>query len=422
MVTAQRDELIAEVIRNLETRPSTLAFSPMLEEYYRSSIARRRRRSMVTAIVIGLVILAAFVIHRAFFTGAGDPVVFHRWLSTMAAIAVIAFLTLIVSTTTRSHRVIDRVTVAAMIAVGVLVATSFRIETGPAATIGIYCAVMVPIATTNLAALHFRQALLAITVSDVIYASALLTMPTLDPVVHLPALLLVLSVSAMTLWGSWRDDRSHRSLFLFMTRERLIAERSVHEAAELREMTTLDPLTGIPNRRAFEERLAAAFAKRGEDPIVLAMIDIDHFKAFNDAHGHLEGDRALVAVARALAGELRGEGDLVARLGGEEFAVMAPGPDHHDAIALLERLRRAVEKLAIPHGAAGEQGAVVTVSLGCVVVEAGSQTTRRDALERADRALYAAKHAGRNRWVLYEPKPYSDREAGLPDEIGEIGL
>lgn len=422
MVTAQRDELIAEVIRNLETRPSTLAFSPMLEDYYRSSIARRRRRSMVFAIFIGLLILAAFVIHRVFFTGGGDPIVLRRWLVTMAVIAVVALATLIVSATTRSHRLIDRVTVAAMIAVSALVAVSFRIEIGPLATIGIYCAVMVPIATTDLAALHFRQALLAIVVSDAIYAGALLTMPTLDPVVHLPALMLVLSVSAMTLWGSWRDDRSHRSLFLFMTRERLIAERSAHEAAELREMTTLDPLTGIPNRRAFEERLGEAFAKRGGEPIVLAMIDIDHFKAFNDAHGHLEGDRALVAVARALAGELRGEGDLVARLGGEEFAVMAPGPDHHDAIALLERLRRAVEKLAIPHGAAGESEAVVTVSLGCVVVEPHVQTTRRAALERADGALYAAKHAGRNRWVLYEPKPLSDREAGLSDEIGEIGL
>ena len=423
MTGSMRDELIAEVIRNLEVPFGTLSFTPVLEDYYRTTIAKRRRRSMAAAVSIALVILAAFVVHRSFFTDTiTDPATFHRWLYPISGMAVVALTVLAVSLSAASHRTADRTTVAGVIVIAALVATSFRIETGDAATIGIYCSVMVPLAATNLTALHFRQALVAVVVSDAIYAAAVLTMPTFDTAHHVPALLLMASVSAMTLWGTWRNDRSHRTLFLFMSRERLLAERSASEAAELREMTTLDPLTGIANRRAFEDRLAEVFSKRSTDPIALVMIDIDHFKAFNDHHGHLEGDRALVAVARALAGELRGAGDLVARLGGEEFAVLAPGPAHRDAAALLERLRRAVEKLAIPHGGVGEAHAVVTVSLGCVVVGEGERTTRRDALESADRALYAAKRAGRNRWTLLEPMPASEREARLTDEVGEVGL
>lgn len=400
-----RDELIAEVIRNLEAPPGSLAFTPVLEEYYREAISEQRRRSMIIASVIGLAILAAFVVQRAFFTDiTPDPAAFHRWLATMGAIALVAFAVLVATMAARTrHRTIDWMTIAGLVVVAALVSASFRVEVGPAATIGIYAWVMVPLAAANLTSLHFGQALVAIVLSDAIYAVALLGSPTLDPLLHVPALLLVLSVSAMTLWGNFRNDRDHRSLFLFLTRERLLAEMSAEQNAALREMTTRDALTGIGNRRAFEDRFAEIRGEASDQPLTVAMIDIDHFKAFNDLYGHLEGDRCLTAVARALAGTLRGRGDLVARIGGEEFAVLAPGVGHEDLPILLERLRRGVERLAIPHAygeVSGINHGVVTVSLGCVVLPGAARIDRREALERADRALYAAKRGGRNRWVV----------------------
>lgn len=414
MMLSTRDELIAEVIRNLEAPPGGLAFTPPLEEHYRTTIALQRRRSLIFASLIGLAVLAAFTVQRAFFTDtSADPVAFGRWLQTMGAIAAVSLAVLVIDIRAHTHRVIDRITIVGVVVIAALVATSFRVEVGKAATIGVYCWVMVPLAAANLASLHFRQALAAILLSDAIYVAALFSMPTFDELLHGPALLLVSSVSAMTLWGNYRNDRDHRALFLFMTRERLLAEMSAEQNAALKEMTTLDPLTGIANRRAFEERFGELRAADPEAPLALAMIDIDHFKAFNDLYGHLEGDRCLTAVARALTASLRGHGDLVARLGGEEFVVLVAGATADDVPILLERLRRAVERLSIPH-AAGESGvrSVVTVSIGCAVFAGGEAVPRREALERADRALYAAKRAGRNRWIVSdEARPRSGQPA-----------
>ncbi|MBV5262869.1 sensor domain-containing diguanylate cyclase [Pinisolibacter aquiterrae] len=397
----RREQLIAEVIRNLETPPGVLAFSPTLEEHYRTAISDRRRRSMIIASSIGLSVLAAFVVQRAFFTDtSADPETFRRWLATMAAIGAVSFLTLVVTALSRTHRAIDRATISGVVAVGALVCVGFRVESGAAATVGIYCFMMVPLAAADLASLHFRQALTAIVVVDVIYAVALVGDPEFDMTLHVPALLLVISVSAMTLWGNWRDDRDHRALFLFLTRERLLSEDTAERNAELREMTTLDPLTGIPNRRAFEERFAETMAAPHDATLAVVMIDIDHFKAFNDHYGHVEGDRCLIAVARALAAEMRGNADFIARLGGEEFVALAPGLGRDDVVTVLERLRRAVEKLSIPHAGIDGADGLVTVSLGCALVENGDPRARRRVLERADAALYAAKHAGRNRWTI----------------------
>ncbi|MCE1235259.1 MAG: GGDEF domain-containing protein [Hyphomicrobiales bacterium] len=422
MSTLERDELIAEVSRNLAARGNAHAFTPALEDHYRTSIARQRRRSVMAAALIGLMVLCAFVVHRTFFTDTtSDPIAFRRWLFTMAAIVAVAAATLAGAAVSRSHRGIDRSTIFGVIAIAALVTVSFRVETGDAATIGIYCWVMVPLAATNLTSLHFRQALVSVVSADAIYAAGLVTIPDLDPFVHVPALLLTISVSVMTLWGSYRNDRDHRALFLYMTRERLSAERSAEQNAALREMTTLDPLTGIPNRRAFEARLAEIRADAGV--VALAMVDIDHFKAFNDLYGHPEGDRCLTAVARALTSAMRGRRDLVARLGGEEFVVLAALATPTDAPALLERLRRAVEKLAIPHATAGRAARpVVTVSLGCAVFTAMEASSQREAMERADRALYASKRGGRNRWTIYDAALASHGEAGLAREVDEVGL
>lgn len=160
--------------------------------------------------------------------------------------------------------------------------------------------------------------------------------------------------------------------------------------AELARLARLDPLTGLPNRRAFDERsdMLMAAARRAREPISVAIVDADHFKRVNDVHGHAAGDATLVAIAAALRGCLR-EQDAVARLGGEEFAVILPGSDAEGALVVARKIVERVRALAIP--AVG----TVTVSCGAALVDPGRGIA--EALGRADRALYRAKADGRDR-------------------------
>ncbi len=154
-----------------------------------------------------------------------------------------------------------------------------------------------------------------------------------------------------------------------------------------------DMLTGLRNRRAFDEELGRQFAQRQRQGVhfSLIMIDIDRFKAFNDAHGHLSGDLALRTVAQVLSSTLR-EMDIVCRYGGDEFVVICPGSKLHEAGVGAERVRQAIAA----HTVFLKQGdAQITVSLG--VAEVVSPEIAEGLIQRADDALYAAKHAGRNR-------------------------
>lgn len=158
----------------------------------------------------------------------------------------------------------------------------------------------------------------------------------------------------------------------------------------LEHLSMSDPLTGLGNRRAFDEALAieTARARRAGGSMGVVILDVDHFKQFNDRHGHQAGDDALVTVAEVLAREARAE-DRACRIGGEEFALLLPGADTAAAAAVAERVRRAVE-------AAGAESAGVTVSLG---VAASGGDDPRALLQSADARLYVAKEAGRNRVV-----------------------
>ena len=174
---------------------------------------------------------------------------------------------------------------------------------------------------------------------------------------------------------------------------------------------TRDALSGLANRRHFDARLDSMWrwAGRTQKALTVLLIDVDHFKAFNDGYGHQAGDEALRAVARAVASEA-GRSAVVARFGGEELALLAAGPSEHEAEALAGRLRHAVEALEIPHAGAPETGKV-TVSIGgaCIVPLEGRSAT--GALQLADQNLYAAKRQGRNR-VVFHRDEYAMMQTG----------
>ncbi len=163
----------------------------------------------------------------------------------------------------------------------------------------------------------------------------------------------------------------------------------------LRRAALRDGLTGLFNRRFLRESLPQlqAAAARRRSPLCVVMVDLDHFKQVNDAHGHLVGDQTLAAVARALHDNSR-RSDVVARYGGEEFAVLCPDTDCETGLQVAERLREAVERLdAAQLGHPGPQ----TISLGVAVQSPDHELSPEQLLDHADLALYRAKHRGRNR-------------------------
>ena len=165
----------------------------------------------------------------------------------------------------------------------------------------------------------------------------------------------------------------------------------------------IDALTGVPNRRAFDAALEREWTKatRTKKPIALALLDIDSFKSYNDAYGHLQGDACLQQIARTCKANVVRTTDCFARYGGEEFAVVIPDAETRYAAKIAERLRSAVELLAIPHESSPR--GIVTVSVGVTAMVPKRGTNHRDIVESADRALYRAKGTGRDRIVVVDP-------------------
>ncbi|VXC57138.1 Diguanylate cyclase (GGDEF) domain-containing protein [Pseudomonas sp. 8Z] len=166
----------------------------------------------------------------------------------------------------------------------------------------------------------------------------------------------------------------------------------------LREMAMLDGLTGIPNRRSFDQRfeIAHAHARREQNPLSLLMIDVDHFKKYNDFYGNLRGDQCLRDIAQALNASVRRPHDQASRFGGEEFAVLLPDTDEAGALNVAQQLQVAIEQLGVEHQAS-EIARRVTLSIGAATLLPTSIASQEQHLRWADEQLYRAKSEGRNR-------------------------
>jgi diguanylate cyclase (GGDEF)-like protein/PAS domain S-box-containing protein len=188
---------------------------------------------------------------------------------------------------------------------------------------------------------------------------------------------------------------------------RKAAEEELDRAFRLVEnQAMVDGLTGIANRRRFDETMDREWRRgmRDHTPLSLLMIDVDHFKLYNDIHGHISGDACLREIASAAQGVLHRSSDLLARYGGEEFIVVLPSTDSDGAQLLAEQIRSAVELRSLPH-AGNPPHSVITVSIGCATNILNYDTPRNSLLQAADDALYVAKSAGRNRIEVAEALP-----------------
>lgn len=258
----------------------------------------------------------------------------------------------------------------------------------------------------------------------VMAAGMLLAMAIVVLPLRVPWLALMAAVSVAILWGIWatmpgggetefvllcfisgigfaslilplRTARLKDQNFLFALRAQIVSRRLMEANEQLRALSDRDDLTGLPNRRYLERVFDDAFrasVRDGHDLAVI-MIDVDHFKVFNDTHGHVAGDRTLTSVARTLEQTIAGPGQMIARYGGEEFIAIVEGSDEKTVLSLADRARQAVEDR--PVSTRSRKRAIVTVSMG-VSLRRQVDLSPTAMIERADAALYEAKRAGRN--------------------------
>lgn len=209
-------------------------------------------------------------------------------------------------------------------------------------------------------------------------------------------------VGVFTLFANYRIERGERLEYLVGMREALRSAALNADREKLKVLSETDALTGVANRGAFNTYCAAHFADttRAGREIAVLLVDVDHFKAYNDHYGHMAGDKCLRAVAGKMASILRNSGDLVARFGGEEFVACALDISPVQAEALAKRLCEGIRSLHIPHANRRDGEAFVTVSIGMATATTAPGGHIDELIAAADRALYSAKHNGRNRIEL----------------------
>jgi diguanylate cyclase (GGDEF)-like protein len=194
-------------------------------------------------------------------------------------------------------------------------------------------------------------------------------------------------------------DQVAGAIQMALLNEQLATTKRQLEAANrtLERLSHVDPLTGLANRRHFEDALRLEWRRlsRSRSPLSLLLLDVDHFKAYNDAHGHIAGDRCLQRVAQLLMAGAQRAGDLVARYGGEEFAIVLSGTDGASALRIAEGLRASLAALGEPHPSA--PSGHLTMSIGLATVVPGGELAPPALVAAADRALYRAKQEGRDR-------------------------
>ncbi len=252
-----------------------------------------------------------------------------------------------------------------------------------------------------LLALPFRWAVGLTTAINVLVSAVALSDPALDATTRSFAAVTLSCASVYSLVGNYRIEAAVRRAFLSALRESLRATLLAQANTALQTQVHLDALTGLRNRRCYDETLALVWNESSGREVTLLMIDIDHFKKLNDVHGHASGDHCLRTVAAVLAGFSRRGSDVVARYGGEEFAFISQTLNHVSAFELSEDVRRAVAALEIDIGSGSPIN--ITISIGGAVMTPISGTTPADLFLAADAALYRAKNTGRNRTELATP-------------------
>lgn len=275
--------------------------------------------------------------------------------------------------------------------------TIFYISSSPYSYLDVFSFGLILLAGNIVFSLRFPYALVSSVISIAVMGAFVFHYELMPVEAKRLAMFAIVVKAVFTLMANYRLEYSMRISFLLLMREKIKAGNMQSANHQLTRLSVTDPLTDIANRRQFDAIFPAHWqvAQLEQRYLAIMVIDIDHFKAYNDYYGHLQGDLCLRQVAAALQANSRSD-DLVVRYGGEEFVILMPRTEPHTARQAAERIRESIEALAIAHAGCGPD-ANVTVSIGVAAMQPTVGQEETVLFMAADQALYDAKRQGRNR-------------------------
>lgn len=391
-----------------------LAFSPRLEEAYRNDTAEWRRRHYRRSALLALVSYNIFLLIDAVLVP--DVIVLSAVLHLLVVTPLMLLAALLLSRP-QPHQRSEWIGAAMPLIYLAQVEVVFMASHAEGAMHYQYLTMFAIMFSNAILRLHFLSAVVVSLICIATHTLVAFNSPSLSVPGAVMGAIGLISTAYITLLSLVFHERDYRRAWL----RRRDAERHTmdltRDNANLSRLTRIDPLTGVTNRRGFElavEQFCSAHAD-ALPPFCIIMMDVDHFKSYNDRYGHGAGDVCLKTVASVAARCLRSTGDILARFGGEEFVVFLPLCHLPEGSQSAERIRRALVGVAIKHQGKPE-GAVVTASFGVAEGRLSGMSALQDVISAADAALYDAKHAGRNR---VEPPPEKrHRVARPPSEDG----
>ncbi|QOR40968.1 GGDEF domain-containing protein [Billgrantia diversa] len=355
----------------------------------------RRRRHLLIAGIVALVIYDLYIFND--YVIRPESMQTAAWIrfGLMTPLAILALYCVRL----RLPPAIREATMAATLVLGMLCSSLiFYLSKSPYSFLDTFSFGLILVVGNILFSLRFSFALVSSLLCGVIMAAFVVPYDHTDSAVKINTLVLFVSSAVFTLLANFRLEASERQSYLLLLREQLRANAALHDNRALTKISITDPLTGVANRRHFDTMLELRWDEALAENTLLGMlvIDIDHFKSYNDHYGHLKGDACLRQVAQEMQNHIRNEVDLVVRYGGEEFVVLLPNASASSTMRAAQRIRQGIEALAIPRAGPG----VITVSVGAAALRPHKSMESATLLSIADAALFQAKRAGRNRSVL----------------------
>lgn len=394
MPQQELDYLTTLVERELSRSNFWLQLHPSLQSLFDDESVRDKTGDTITSCLIGLAIFNAFLINDYFEIGQIFP---HSWILHHIGVTLPCLCALWTIRKGNSERLrnIVIVLISSLIALGA--SSDFLLTHNQTAIYEPFAYNLLFVLTNNLTPIRFRFALLTTTLDLVIVISAILLSPLMPTDATVMAITVLCITALVTLSANYRLEKSTIANYLGMLLKSLHQYEMKEANRHLKIIARKDPLTGLANRREFEAVFEGTWeeAVNSQASYAVMMIDIDHFKSFNDRYGHLAGDECLRKIARAIELQTRGKIDIAARLGGEEFCVLLTNSTPRQVQMAADRIQSAIEQLAIPHEAMGKD-AIVTISIGAASAIAKFCDNGQQLLAAADAALYDAKRGGRN--------------------------
>ncbi|TCT43188.1 GGDEF domain-containing protein [Martelella mediterranea] len=409
---SDKDQILNRQIEtSLNHCRTKLVFPDPLERLYHDHIHKNNRRQVISAAIGAILLYCSF-----YFV----DMIYRPELMTQLLVIRLSVIAFSLAALSGVLILKDNVRLPGLLSLAGIFATSLAgglmlsLPENPIVTYEPYTFILVAVAGNIVLPLRFRLALIATVANLAIATYFILQIPVLTPDQKASPLIFLLASSVLTLFASFRLEASERKAFLFYLHEKLYADALLGQYQILNRISLTDSLTGIANRRRFDSFLSESWAAAAVDKhqVAMLMIDVDHFKRFNDAYGHPAGDACLRQVATLIRRSTRQEVDLAARLGGEEFAVIVSQGGIRAAQAIARRIERKFAIAAIPHrdGVNGR----ITLSIGIASGSPeNSESTAEDLIANADTALYQAKRKGRNRTCIEEETLSDRREAEL---------